>query len=72
MKNEYTTADVAKTCGTYKMYLLRLIYSGRLPEVRVVQLGKVKVRFWSSQDLIRAASLIAQLKEKKRKKEQAS
>jgi hypothetical protein len=63
MTTEYTTAQVAKACGlTNKMYLLRLVWSGKLPEARVVQLGGMKFRFWSEEDMARAVELVAQLR----------
>ncbi len=48
------------------MFLLRLVWSAKLPEVRTVHLGGMKVRLWSSQDLVRAAELVKELKEKKK------
>lgn len=66
MENEYTTAQVAKACRVGKMFLLRLVWSAKLPEVRTVHVGGMKVRLWSNQDLIRAAELVKELKEKKK------
>jgi hypothetical protein len=62
---EYTTAEVAKACVVGKMYLLRLIWSGKLPEVRIAKFGAVKFRFWSEPDLLRAQVLVAQLRAEK-------
>jgi hypothetical protein len=63
MTIEYTTTQVARACGlTNKMYLLRLVWSGKLPEPRVVQLGGIKFRFWSEEDRARAVELVAQLR----------
>jgi excisionase family DNA binding protein len=59
MTAEYTTAQVAKACGVGKMFLLRLVWSGKLPEARVAQLGGMKFRFWSEEDLARAVELVA-------------
>ena len=63
---EYTTAQVAKACGVGKMFLLRLVWpepqgKGLLPEVRVVQLGGMKFRFWSEEEMRRAVELVARL-----------
>ncbi len=74
MATEYTTAQVAKACGLpNKMSLLRLLWpaphgKGLLPEVRVVQMGGLKLRFWSEADLFRAAELVAKLREGKGRK----
>ena len=48
------------------MYLLRLVWSGKLPETRVVQLGGMKFRFWSEQDVTRAVEFCASLRAVKR------
>ncbi|HXN23391.1 MAG TPA: hypothetical protein VOA41_11690 [Candidatus Dormibacteraeota bacterium] len=68
---EYTTAQVAKACGVGKMFLLRLVWSSKLPEVRVVTFGAMKFRFWSEQDLMRATVLVAGLRAEKRLKGKA-
>jgi hypothetical protein len=62
---EYTTAQVARACHVGKMYLLRLVWSGKLPEVRVAQLGGMKFRFWSEDDMLRATALVAELRARK-------
>jgi hypothetical protein len=68
MTTEYTTAQVARACHVGKMFLLRLVWSGKLPEVRVAQLGGMKFRFWSEGDLLRAKELCARLREDKRRR----
>jgi len=70
MTTEYTTAEVARACAVGKMFLIRLVWSERLPKPRSVQIGGVKVWFWSEEDRRRAVVLTGQLRdEKKRKKE---
>ena len=62
MTTEYTTGQVARACRVGKMYLLRLVWSGKLPEVRVAQMGGMRFRFWSEDDLVRAQELCARLR----------
>jgi len=68
MTIEYTTAQVARACRVGKMYLLRLVWSGRLPEPRVALMGGMKWRFWSEEDLLRASVLVARLRADKGRK----
>jgi hypothetical protein len=65
---EYTTAEVARECGVSKMLLLRLVWSGKLPEVRIAMYGAMKFRFWSEADLMRATLLVARLRAEKKLK----
>ena len=65
---EYTTAQVARACGVGKMFLLRLVWSGKLPEVRVATFGGMKFRFWSEADMLRAKELVAPLRAGKGRK----
>jgi hypothetical protein len=70
MANEYTTKQVADALGVPKRTLLSWLNLGLLSEPRFAPyLGMKKFRWWSAEDLLRAAALAARLKEKKRKKE---
>ena len=70
MTYEYTTKQVADALGVPKVTLISWIRRGLLREPRFAPQGGVKkFRWWSEGDLVRAAELVARLKEKKRKKE---
>ena len=69
MANEYTTKQVADALGVPKRTLLTWLNLGLLSEPRFEPyLGMKKFRWWSDEDLLRAAALAARLKEKRKKR----
>jgi excisionase family DNA binding protein len=65
VKEQYSTAEVAREIGVSKRTLLRWLYAGKLPEPKHQVFGGVDNRVWTEADLNRAR-LFKELKFRKR------
>ncbi len=69
MTRKYTTQHVADALGVPKRTLISWILRGKIPEVCFEPQGGVKkFRWWSDEDVLRAAPLAARLKDKRKKR----
>jgi len=66
---KYTTQHVADALGVPKRTLISWILRGKIPEVCFEPQGGVKkFRWWSDEDVLRAAPLAVRLKDKRKKR----
>ena len=73
MTYELSTAEVAQGLGIPKITLISWVTRGLLqPKPRVVQMGGLRLWFWSQADVRRAVELAGRMRQKKKGKEEAT
>jgi hypothetical protein len=68
MTNELSTQQVADGLGVRKITLIQWVRRGLLqPKPRVVQMGGLRLWFWSQADVRRAGELAGRMRDKRKK-----